>query len=74
MPTNSVLTIHKQTVMIHPIIDEFYSENPSYSRSSAFAHDKGLVSKSPAALLSDKGSTDLEAVDRRLQEVHTGCN
>ena len=74
VPTNSVLTIHKQTVMIHPIIDEFYSENPSYSRSSAFAHDKGLVSKTPAGLLSGHGSTDLDAVDRRLREVHMGCN
>ena len=27
--------------MIHPIIDEFYSENPSHSRSSQFAQTKG---------------------------------
>ena len=36
-----MLTIHKQTVMIHPIIDEFYSPNPSHSRSSQFAQTKG---------------------------------
>ncbi|EON70010.1 glucosamine 6-phosphate synthetase [Coniosporium apollinis CBS 100218] len=41
VPTNSTLTIHKQTVMIHPIIDEFYSYNPSHSRSSQFARTKG---------------------------------
>ena len=27
--------------MIHPIIDEFYSYNPSHSRSSQFARTKG---------------------------------
>src|ERR1700761_2463821 len=41
VPTNSTLTIHKQTVMIHPIIDEFYNENPSHTRSSQFAQTKG---------------------------------
>lgn len=49
VPTNSTLTIHKQTVMIHPIIDEFYSHNPSYSRSAGFAVSKGLVSNAPGA-------------------------
>lgn len=45
VPTNSVLTINKQTVLIHPIIDQFYQPNPSYSRSSAFAESKGFPSK-----------------------------
>lgn len=49
VPTNSTLTIHKQTVMIHPIIDEYYHPNPSYSRSSGFAVSKGLVSNAPGA-------------------------
>ena len=49
VPTNSVLTIHKQTVMIHPIIDEYYNASPSYSRSSGFAVSKGLVSTGPGA-------------------------
>ncbi|KAH8600213.1 nucleophile aminohydrolase [Bisporella sp. PMI_857] len=44
VPTNSVLTIHKQTVMVHPIIDEYYNHNPYYSRSSNLVHDRGLVS------------------------------
>ena len=39
VPINSVLTIHNQTVMIHPILDEFYS--PNVNRSSTFAQAKG---------------------------------
>lgn len=41
VPTNSTLTISKQTVMIHPIMDEFYSPNPAHSRSAQFAQTKG---------------------------------
>ncbi|MCJ1474800.1 hypothetical protein MMC13_003460 [Lambiella insularis] len=47
VPTNSTLTIHKQTVMIHPIIDEYYNHSPSYVRKSEFAKSKGLVSSAP---------------------------
>lgn len=43
VPTNSTLTIHKQTVLIHPIIDQYYNHTPSYIRSSGFAVSKGLV-------------------------------
>lgn len=51
VPTNSILTIHKQTVMVHPIIDEYYNHNPYHSRSSQFVTEKGLVTneKSTAA-------------------------
>jgi len=49
VPTNSTITIHKQTVMIHPIIDEYYNYSPSYTRSSGFAVSKGLVSNAPGA-------------------------
>ncbi|KAI4163416.1 MAG: hypothetical protein LQ342_002923 [Letrouitia transgressa] len=42
VPTNSTLTIHKQTVMIHPIEDKYYNRNPSYVRSSGFAVSRGL--------------------------------
>ena len=48
VPTNSILTIHNQTVLIHPIRDEFYVERASYERSSGFAVSKGLVSTSTA--------------------------
>lgn len=47
VPTNSVVTIHKQTVLLHPIIDEFYSEDLSQDRSSCYAVSKGLVSTAP---------------------------
>ena len=49
VPTNSTITIHKQTVMIHPIIDEYYNHSPSWTRSSRFAVSKGLVSNEPGA-------------------------
>lgn len=44
VPTNSTLTIHKQTVMVHPIIDQYYSYNPYHMRSSNYVVAKGLVS------------------------------
>ncbi|CAI4210211.1 unnamed protein product [Parascedosporium putredinis] len=43
VPTNSILTIHKQTVMVHPIIDKYYSRSPNHFRSSAFVQTKGLI-------------------------------
>ena len=49
VPTNSVLTIHNQTVMIHPIIDEYYNHKPSHTRSAGFAVSKGLVSSAAGA-------------------------
>lgn len=49
VPTNSVLTIHKQTVMIHPIVDEYYNHSPSYIRSSEFARCKGQIATNAAA-------------------------
>jgi glutamine amidotransferase len=47
VPTNSSLTIYKQTVMIHPIIDEFYSANPAHARSAGFAQAKGQTITGP---------------------------
>ncbi|KAL9005675.1 MAG: hypothetical protein Q9188_001581 [Gyalolechia gomerana] len=44
VPTNSTLTIHKQAVMVHPIVDENYNPNPSYTRSTGLAVSKGLDS------------------------------
>lgn len=48
VPANSVVTIHKQTVMLHPILDEFYGEDLNHDRSSCFASSKGLVTTAPA--------------------------
>ena len=30
--------------MLHPIVDKYYERDPQYIRSSAFVHEKGLVS------------------------------
>lgn len=37
------MTIHNQTVLIHPIMDEFYNTSPSFKRSSKFAETKGQL-------------------------------
>ena len=37
VPTNSVLTIHNQTVLIHPIVDELYNHTPTATRSPGLA-------------------------------------
>ncbi|KAF8544813.1 nucleophile aminohydrolase [Trichophaea hybrida] len=47
VPTNSVLTINKQTVLIHPIKDQYYQSDPSYRRSMKFAEEKGQVGRGP---------------------------
>jgi glutamine amidotransferase len=84
VPTNSTLTIHKQTVMIHPIIDEYYDRSPSHGRSSQFARDRGLISGTPGAAQSitpesgggatpsiggGRDDAGMEAVRRKLEEV-----
>jgi len=65
VPTNSVLTIHNQTVMIHPILDEYYNHTPSFKRSRRFAADKGQTigdgiaeKKSTKAALARESSVD----------------
>ncbi|GMG19107.1 unnamed protein product [Ambrosiozyma monospora] len=47
VPTNSTLTIKGQTVLLHPIIDEYYNENPTFIRSASFAESKGLMGTYP---------------------------
>jgi len=49
VPTNSTLTIHKQTVMVHPIIDQYYNYNPYHSRSSKLVQDRGLITDEKGA-------------------------
>lgn len=51
VPTNSILTIHRQTVMMHPILDKYYERDPYHVRSSAFVQAKGLVSNEKAPSL-----------------------
>ncbi|KAL2169859.1 hypothetical protein VTG60DRAFT_5537 [Thermothelomyces hinnuleus] len=48
VPTNSILTIHNQTVMVHPIMDQYYNRNPQHRRSAAFVRTKGLSANEKA--------------------------
>jgi glutamine amidotransferase len=47
VPTNTIVTISRQTVFVEPIMDEYFDEDPSRERSSGFAKSKGLVAKAP---------------------------
>ncbi|KAK9420272.1 putative Nucleophile aminohydrolase [Seiridium unicorne] len=56
VPTNSILTIHHQSVMVHPIEDGFLERDPYHKRSSAFATTKGLTTNEKTApAVSDSG-------------------
>ncbi|KAI0194603.1 nucleophile aminohydrolase [Astrocystis sublimbata] len=48
VPTNSILTIHGQTVMVNPILDVYSDRDPCHKRSSAFAQTKGLTTNEKA--------------------------
>lgn len=61
VPTNSVLTIHNQTVLIHPILDEYYNHTPSFTRSSRFAADNGQTT---GAGMAEKGNAAAAALVR----------
>lgn len=47
VPTNTIMTISRQSVEVKPIKDEFYDDVPEKERSTGFAKSKGLVSKAP---------------------------
>lgn len=70
VPTNSILTIHKQTVMIHPIRDEYWSPNPSQERSMEFAQTKGQTitngNKEVITATSSHATKDLDSELLRL--------
>jgi glutamine amidotransferase len=70
VPTNSILTIHNQTVMVHPIIDEYYDRSPYHIRSSAFVQTKGLTSNEKAPRL--LSSTSYSAPDLQSQKMPIG--
>ncbi|TDZ28054.1 putative glutamine amidotransferase DUG3 [Colletotrichum trifolii] len=59
VPTNSILTIHSQTVMVHPIIDKYYDRSPYHIRSSAFVQTKGLIANEKISSLLGAASTSL---------------
>lgn len=72
VPTNSTITIHKQTVMIHPIIDEYYNYSPAYERSSGFAVSKGLASNAPGATAEVKEVEVEKELREKLRVVTQG--
>ncbi|KAK8219907.1 glutamine amidotransferase subunit [Zalaria obscura] len=61
VPTNSTLTIHNQTVLIHPIVDEFYNPSPSFKRSSKFAETKGQTTEEMAQGMTEEMSRENSA-------------
>jgi glutamine amidotransferase len=63
VPANSIVTIHKQTVLLHPILDEFYSEDLNHDRSSHFAVSKGLVSTAPGTTVQPQGTDTFATPD-----------
>jgi glutamine amidotransferase len=66
VPTNSILTISKQTVTIHPIKDEFYSHDPSEERSLKFAQTKGqTVTNSQKEVIT--GNIDQDSPKQQIQ-------
>ncbi|CEP23645.1 K07008 [Cyberlindnera jadinii] len=64
VPTNTVLTIKKQTVLLHPIRDEYYQADPLFTRSSSFAESKGLMGSVPVAEAPDIDVPPLEREGR----------
>lgn len=61
VPTNSVVTIHKQTVLMHPIVDDFSGEDLNQDRSSCYAVSKGLVSTAPGTTVQPQNQGDPHA-------------
>jgi glutamine amidotransferase len=69
VPNNTVLTISKQTVMIHPILDEFYSANPSDERSATFAQTKGqTVTNAQKEVILQQPSPATSSIELALPE------
>ncbi|KAM3548121.1 hypothetical protein MY1884_009039 [Beauveria asiatica] len=71
LPTNSILTIHRQTVMVHPILDKYYERDPFHVRSSAFVHTKGLVSneKPPSGSLSPSIDAPSSSIFENIKSI-----
>lgn len=65
VPTNSILTIHRQTVMVHPILDKYYEGDPYHVRSSAFVQAKGLITNEKAT----SGSQSPASIDSARKTI-----
>jgi glutamine amidotransferase len=72
VPTNSILTIHGQTVMVHPIQDRYYDRNPHHKRSAAYVQTKGLAANEKnSAAKGGAPSTPAAGMDQEiLKRVH----
>lgn len=77
------MTIHKQTVLLHPIMDEFYGEDLNQDRSSCYAVSKGLVSTGPGTTVqpqnaaepcasADTNGSSIGVNDAKIGEVRAG--
>ncbi|KAF2216526.1 hypothetical protein CERZMDRAFT_33482 [Cercospora zeae-maydis SCOH1-5] len=72
VPTNSVLTIHNQNVLIHPILDEHYNSMSSFKRSEQFAAAKGQTTGDGIA---EKNSTKAAiARDSSVEHLANGMS
>jgi glutamine amidotransferase len=70
VPTNSILTIHKQTVMVHPIEDRYYAKSPYHIRSSTFVQTKGLISNEKvSANIPTPGATPLPDTEEKRRSL-----
>ncbi|KAI5290446.1 hypothetical protein KEM52_000443, partial [Ascosphaera acerosa] len=72
VPTNSVLTIHNQTVLIHPIVDEYWLDEPNPDRSETLAVSRGLVSRFDSAM-NARIPSPVAAADRVTGETLEPC-
>lgn len=68
VPTNSILTIKNQTVLLHPIIDEYYQADPLYARSATLAESKGLMGSVPVSKPVERNVPPLEREGRQRLE------
>ncbi|KAL6948514.1 glutamine amidotransferase subunit [Hanseniaspora vineae] len=69
MNTNSLLTIKNQTILLHPIIDEYYQSDPLYTRDSEIAASKGLMGSIPVAIEQERFVPPLEREGRLSRPV-----
>jgi glutamine amidotransferase len=49
VPTNSTISISKLNVLLHPIVDEYYSKDPVQMRSKQYASSQGMLGSYPTS-------------------------
>ena len=70
VPTNTIVTISRQTVFVEPIMDEYFDDDPSRERSSGFAKSKGLVAKAPGQVSVTPTPTAVTPPASPAPEIH----